>query len=152
MRERGFLISFVVLLLFCSCVLIRNNVDIFPNSEIPDEVVLAAYNGNLEKISDSYRIFDNYRTYMPAEKIFGMQALGDNIALAHVAYQHFEYSDGFKDRYDNLVLLIGEVGSFFYDEMVINVGINEEVKQIGVFTYTTVNETQRTVPIVTLVK
>lgn len=152
MRERGFLISFVVLLLFCSCVLIRNNVDIFPNSEIPDEVVLAAYNGNLEKISDSYRIFDNYRTYMPAEKIFGMQALGDNIALAHVAYQHFEYSDGFKDRYDNLVLLIGEVGSFFYDDMVINVGINEEVKQIGVFTYTTVNETQRTVPIVTLVR
>ena len=42
--------------------------------------------------------------------------------------------------------------SFFYDEMVINVGINEEVKQIGVSIYTTVNETQRTVPIVTLVK
>ena len=42
--------------------------------------------------------------------------------------------------------------SFFYDDMVINVGINEEVKQIGVFTYTTVNETQRTIPIVTLVR
>lgn len=152
MRNRVSVILFVVLILCCSCVLTRNNVDIFPNSEIPDEVVLAVYNGNLGKISDSYRIFDNYRTYMPAEKIFGMQALGDNVALARVAYQHSEYGNGFTDRYDNLVLLIGEVGSFFYDDMVINVGINEEVKQIGVFTYTTVNETQRTVPIVTLVK
>ena len=102
--------------------------------------------------SGSYIIFDNYRTYQPAEKVFIMQALSDNAALAHVAYQHYDYIDGYKDRYDNLVLLIGDDDSYFYDDMVINVGSIEEVKQIGIYTYTTVKETNKTVPIVVILK
>ena len=89
---------------------------------------------------------------MPAEKIFIMQTLGDNVALAHVAYQHYDYTDGFKDRYDNLVLFIGDEGSYFYDDMAISVGSNEEVKQIGIYTYTTVKDSSKTVPIVVIVR
>ena len=128
------------------------NVDIFPNSEVPNEVFIAAYNGYLRFTDGNYRIFDNYRTYLPAEKIFIMQTLSDNAALAHVAYQHYDYIDGYKDRYDNLVLLVGEEDAYYYDDMAISVGENEEVKQIGVYTYTTVEERQKTVPIVYIVK
>lgn len=142
----------VLILLMCSCVLTRNNVDIFPNSEIPDEVFINAYNGFLKYTSGTYRIFDNYRSYMPAEKIFIMQTLTDNAALAHVAYQHYDYIDGFKDRYDNLVLLIGDEDAYFYDDMAIDVGSREEVKQIGTYSYTTVEDRNKTVPIVVIVK
>ena len=152
--KKGIALTLLIasMLLMCSCVLTRNNVDIFPNSEIPDEVFISAYNGFLKYTSGSYKIFDNYRTYQPAEKVFIMQALSDNAALAHVAYQHYDYIDGYKDRYDNLVLLIGDDDSYFYDDMVINVGSIEEVKQIGIYTYTTVKETNKTVPIVVILK
>ena len=142
----------VVMLVLCSCVLTRNNVDIHPNSEIPNEVIITAYDGFFKYTSERYILFDNYRTYMPAEKIFIMQTLSNNAALAYVAYQHYDYIDGFKDRYDNLALLIGEEDSYFYDDMVIDVGSFEEVKQIGVYTYTTKNESLKTVPIVYIVK
>ena len=89
---------------------------------------------------------------MPAEKIFIMQTLTDNAALAHVAYQHYDYIDGFKDRYDNLVLLIGDEDAYFYDDMAIDVGSREEVKQIGTYSYTTVEDRNKTVPIVVIVK
>lgn len=153
MRNKVLLILLAVIMVFvCSCVMTRNNVDIFPNTQIPEDVISNAYNGYLKYTSGDYRLFDNYRTYLPAEKIFVMQTLLDNAALAHVAYQHYDYIDGFKDRYDNLVLLIGDKNSFFYDDLVINVGSNEEVKQIGVYTYLTKNETYKTVPIVVIVR
>ena len=145
---------------FCSCTSMmnsdrriepsRHNVDLFENWEIPKELKqsVANYNSMTEKIV----IFDKTRTYIPAEKIFVMQALGEGAGLVHVASKHYDYIDGFKDRYDNLALFI--CSDYLYDGEAIDVGENEEIKQIGVYTYKTVNkeyEQYKTVPVVILV-
>ena len=81
-----------------------------------------------------------------------MQALGGGTGLVHVASKHYDYIDGFKDRFDNLALLV--CSDYLYDNQVIDVAKNEEVKQIGIYTYRTVNkdyEQYKTVPIIILV-
>lgn len=147
MRKLFLVLSLTLCL--CSCVSNAKNINIFPNSEIDNDTVSTVYLADLyQKDLSSYTLFDTYRTFIPSETIYVMQVIRRNVALAHVAYKHYEYGDGYKDRYDNLVLLIGDQDEYFYDDQAISVPKTSEVKQIGVYTYTTTKETVKTVPMV----
>ena len=120
------------------------------DNTIPQSIkdnIVASY---LYFYAEDYQLFDEFREYMPAKKVFIMQALGYNLALAHVVNQPYDYIDGYKDRYDNLVLLIGEKDAYYYDDMAITVSKKQEVKQVGIFKYKTTEDILKTVPIVVI--
>lgn len=159
--KKSLIVLLLSLFIICSCASLidgtdskvkynRQNVNLFENWEIPEELKqsVESYSSDTEKIV----IFDKTKNYIPSEKIFVMQALGEGAGLVHVASKHYDYIDGFKDRYDNLALFV--CSDYLYDDQVIDVAKNEEVKQIGIYTYRTVNkdyEQYKTVPIIILV-
>ena len=162
MKTKVLLILLVIMALACSCTTTTGSTTSAVSPETSSSKTVKADNTIPQSIKDNidasyfylyaedYQLFDEFREYMPAQKVFVMQTLGDNLALAHVVNQPYDYIDGYKDRYDNLVLLIGDMDAYYYDDMAITVSKKQAVKQVGIFRYKTTEDKLKTVPIVVI--
>ena len=162
MKTKVLLILLVVIALACSCTTTASPSATIDSPESTtsrtskdDKTIPQSIKDNIDAsyfylYAEDYQLFDEFREYMPAQKVFVMQVLGYNLALAHVVNQPYDFIDDYKDRYDNLVLLIGEKDAYYYDDMAITVSKKQEVKQVGIFKYKTTEDKLKTVPIVVI--
>lgn len=73
-----------------------------------------------------------------------MQVISNNMALAHAGenkYGEVWYTG-------MLVLLIGDEGTYFYDDQIVEVPKGKIARHIGTYQYETKSERQKTVPVV----
>lgn len=73
-------------------------------------------------------------------KVF--QVLDNGVALANEIEGNYEFSTGI------VVLLINREGKYYYDDQVIKIPKGKCARQVGVYTYPTKMEIEKTVPIV----
>lgn len=82
-----------------------------------------------------------------AKQIEIFQVIEPNKALAHTT----NHPDKIFDPDELLVLIIGDENTSYYDDEKININENQYLKQIGTYQYITKSETQKTVPVVSIV-
>lgn len=82
-----------------------------------------------------------------AKQIEIFQVIEPNKALAHTT----NHPDKIFDPDELLVLIIGDENTSYYDNEKININENQYLKQIGTYQYITKSETQKTVPVVSIV-
>lgn len=77
-------------------------------------------------------------------KVF--QVLDDGVALANEIEKPYDVPTGI------VVLLINKEGKHYYDNQIIKVPVGKCARQVGVYTYPTKMEIEKTVPIVEIMK
>lgn len=77
-------------------------------------------------------------------KVF--QVLDNGVALANEIEGEYDIPTGI------VVLLINEEGNYYYDDQIIKVPTGKCARQVGVYTYPTKMEIEKTVPIVKIMK
>lgn len=82
-----------------------------------------------------------------AKQVEIFQVIEPNKALAHTTI----HPDEVFDPDELLVLIIGDENTSYYDDEKININENQYLKQIGTYQYITKSETQKTVPVVSII-
>ncbi|MBR5332538.1 MAG: hypothetical protein IKV32_04495 [Muribaculaceae bacterium] len=86
--------------------------------------------------------FENPGECISSNSLKVFQVLSDGVALANEIEGEYDISTGV------VVLLINDEGKYYYDDQVIKIPAGKCARQVGVYTYTTKMEIEKTVPIV----
>lgn len=86
--------------------------------------------------------FENPGECVSSNSLKVFQVLDDGVALANEIEGEYNIPTGV------IVLLINNEGKYYYDNQVIKIPAGKCARQVGVYTYLTKKEIERTVPIV----
>lgn len=79
-----------------------------------------------------------------------LQVIQNDAALVH-AKSGYTYAYGREESFHGaLYLIINDDNQYYYDDQILRVPRNKEVRQIGIYTYTAGSGYQKTVPIIAI--
>ncbi len=90
---------------------------------------------------DNIKIFEKVGDVIDIESFRVIQVIGDGFALVHG-------KEGHDVSFGTVFLITNDEDKYYYDNEIINVPYDKEVRQIGIYKYPTKNDDIKTVPII----